>query len=793
MDESNESKNLVSRPSMESPVVRPLLEESQEWVIEVYRRRLQLKISAWLDAHLGQGRGRKSLLPRVLLDANPVVFRQSLQEMVFPTPRAINEAIWDLGNGKIILESPSGTGKTTYLHRLIESFLEEEPHPLYPVPVYFHLGSLPEGEGFGPLFEEIFKSIRDIVLTEIDDDPSLDLDEAILLETIRSLGRQSKLMLALDGLDQLQSEDRFRIYFETFVEDQSYRSNFVIVTARRLDLGALATDSIVQRGKDGGFQVTFQSLEEGDWNAFVGEDAVKNKNLPALANYSPEFLGTPLILKMIKDLGEEIVDVETRGQVYRKWSDLQRTVENENSSDQEFQQLKEMAYEQAIAGKFQRYEEGESGYRRADSRLPAISNKETHCSDYLRAFLHQTPYRWEYRHPSFQEYFSALQLADDPAWQTIVRERCRDFKWEETIKFLAGMVPANELFDILLEEGAIFLAGNSIREAPELSEDRALLIGQLLKYQCKEEFPQFSKCRLISAENVLEKHDPSALKALTRRLLKREHRDSRILYAVIELLLALYKIDWLEIVDSQNFAKLKTIPEMEEFLSECTQSKNVDAKVFRRWAEMVTIPEGKFIYQDEKDPEDQIHLSEYAIMKFPVTNALYKEFDPNSRPRFPKYSYEPDQPVIGVNYYESVVFALWSGKRLPLELEWEKAARGVDGRDYPWGEAGGYQTGYTNTCDFTVGHTTSATEFERGISPYGCYDMSGNVWEWCAQRGSSRHTTQKTVRGGSWFNYMVYSKCTFRNTFSPEERHLSVGFRCVSQPQTEIDEGDEDE
>ncbi len=788
----NESKDLVSRPSIESPLVRPLLEESQEWVIEVYRRRMLVKISAWLDEHLGPGRGRKSLLPRVLLDANPVPFRQSLQEKVFPTPRAISEDILSLGNGKIILESPSGTGKTTFLHRFVESHLLEEPHPLYPIPVYFHLGNLPEGEGFGPLFEKIFESIRDVVLSEAEEDPDLELDEEILMGTIRSLARQSKLMLALDGLDQLQSDDRFRIYFETFVEDQSFRSNFVIVTARKLELGALATDSIVQRGKDGGFQVSFQTLEESDWNVFIGEDAVRNKNLSALARYSPEFLETPLILKMIKDLGDLITEVGTRGQVYSKWTELQRTLNGEDLGDAGIQQLKELAYEQVLSGEFQRYEEGaEAGFSWNESKLPSFFKEED--TDYLKSFLHKTPYRWEYRHPSFQEYFSALCLADDSSWQKVVRENCRDLKWEETIKFLAGMVPADELFDILLEEGAIFLAGNSIREAPGLSEDRALLIGQLLKYQCKEEFPQFSRCRLITVENVLEKHDPDALKALVQRLLKREHRDSRILYSVVELLLALHKINWLDIVDTQTFEKLKAVPELEEFLSECSSSPDVNAKSIRRWAEMVTIPAGKFIYQDEKDPEDQIHLSEYSIMKFPVTNALYKQFDPNSQLRFPEYSNDPDQPVIGINYYESVVFALWLGMRIPLELEWEKAARGVDGRDYPWGEAGGYQTGYTNTCDFTVGRTNSAEEFERGISPYGCYDMSGNVWEWCAQRGPSRHTTQKTVRGGSWFNYMVYSKCAFRNTFSPEERHLSVGLRCVSQAPTEIDEGDEDE
>ena len=104
----------------------------------------------------------------------------------------------------------------------------------------------------------------------------------------------------------------------------------------------------------------------------------------------------------------------------------------------------------------------------------------------------------------------------------------------------------------------------------------------------------------------------------------------------------------------------------------------------------------------------------------------------------------------------------------------------------------GYQSGYTNTCDFMRGDTNPVTDFEKGISPYGCFDMSGNVWEWCAQLHSSQYTTQKIVRGGSWLNYLVNAKATYRNSFDPAEQHMTVGLRCASIPHTEI-EDDEDE
>ena len=288
-------------------------------------------------------------------------------------------------------------------------------------------------------------------------------------------------------------------------------------------------------------------------------------------------------------------------------------------------------------------------------------------------------------------------------------------------------------------------------------------------------------------------NESSTLLTLLKSLLKRENRDGRILYSVIELLLGIKKIDWSDLVDRQDFDSLKEVKELEEFLGEASNPDVVKLSKVKSWGEMVTIPEGKFIYQDEKDEEDHVFLKEFSIMKFPVTNALYKEFDPNHILRFPLYSFSDDHPVIGINFYESLVCALWLGRRLPIEKEWEKSARGVDGRDYPWGEAMGYQNDYANTCDFVIGRTSPVTEFEQGISPFGCFDMAGNVWEWCAQLHLKGQITQRVARGGSWLNYMVHSKCAYRNTFDPDERYPASGFRCVSLPLTEVDDDAEDD
>ncbi|MFQ5449155.1 MAG: SUMF1/EgtB/PvdO family nonheme iron enzyme [Nitrospinaceae bacterium] len=799
MSETNDLP--IPRPdSDESPVVQPKLDESREWVIDTYRKHQLQRVSAWLDASLGDGPRSKNYLPPVLLDTNPIRHRQSLMEQVFPSPRIIHENLLEVDRLKIMILAGWGMGKTTFLKLYQETLLQEPPHPVYSLPVYFHLGHLPEGTGLARFLEFSCREIREVVLLEKEESPELELDEECLMRTIESIARASKIIYLLDGIDQLHSEDRFQVYLDTFIEDRTFRSNFMIMISRPFDLGSLATDSVVRKGQDAGFQIEFQRIEEKERNRFLGE-AHKNPVLRRLYPYSPELLDTPLLLRMIRTLSDHglLDDVGNRGDIYTAWFshilDVVQPESDPQGAEKYFRGLMDLSFGLMESGQAQRFQTVETGFGKEalvqDPKFTFLENDDIPPA--LDGVLQKSGTRWEYRHPSFQEYLAARALAARPDWKKIVRVHCRDEKWEEVIKFLSGMVSGAELYEILLEEGAVFLAGHCLGEVRELPEDQRLLTGHLLKYQCKEAYPQFARCRLIKTTDVTGAVDRPILQAYLARLLNREKRDSRILFATLELVLALHGKDIHELKDAQNFAPLNGLEELAEFLGEARNPRRVDMGKVNRWGEMVTVPAGKFIYQEEEDEEDQINLREYSIMKYPVTNALFQEFDPNHRTRFPKYSSREDQPVIGINYYEALVFSIWFGKRLPLEKEWEKAARGVDGRDYPWGEAQGYQSGYTNTCDFMLGQTSPVTEFEKGSSPYGCFDMSGNVWEWCVQLHASKHTTQQMVRGGSWLNYMVHSKCKFRNAFDPSERYPAVGFRCVSGPQfTEIEEEDPD-
>mgnify|MGYP001170705682 CR=1 FL=1 len=783
------------------PVAPERPEESLEWVIATYRKHQLNQVASWLNENLGKNRGRKNLIPRILLDINPITHRQSILEVVFPAPRIINENLLDVNSLKFMLDAESGMGKTTFLKCYLEGLLESNAHQIYSLPIYFHLGNIPEGGGFQQFRESVNQEIIDVILLEKEDNPDLILDEDMLQQTINSIFSYSKFMFLLDGFDQLHPQDRFRFFVDSFLEENAFRSNFVLLASRKFEFGSLATDAVVKRGEGTAFQMTFQPISFEESNLYLG-DAAKNKIIKELAAFNPELLVTPVLLKMIRTLSENdlLEGFTNRAEIYMQWFKYLLLRDNSNKDDREIEecikQLGEIAYEQIIQGKIQRFQKEEPGYDKNDIEKDKftflIQGEDIHPK--LIGLVQQTPRRWEFCHPSFQEFAAAIHISKSSLWPKIVRENCGNEKWGEVFKILAGCVPGKELFDIFIEEGAVMLAGNALPEVKELPEGQSLLVRQLLKYQCQESMPQFKPCRLIRVKDVWKTNDEDYLKELLDKLLMRENRDSRILFSVFELVLSKYDLDIHELLDNFDLDPIRRLEELQGFFNEIKDGSKLNLSKLKKYSEMVTVPKGKFIYQEEEDEEDHINMKEFSIMKFPVTNSLYMQFDPHHKTRYPQYSWEDDQPVIGINYYEAIIFSLWLGLRLPTEKEWEKAARGTDGRVYPWGEAMGYEKGFANTCDFMACKTNPVTELEPGMSPYGCFDMSGNVWEWCMQWNVSKHSTQRIVRGGSWMNYLVHAKCFFRNSFDPAERYLAVGLRCVSGSRfTEIEDDDNDE
>lgn len=200
-----------------------------------------------------------------------------------------------------------------------------------------------------------------------------------------------------------------------------------------------------------------------------------------------------------------------------------------------------------------------------------------------------------------------------------------------------------------------------------------------------------------------------------------------------------------------------------------------------------------------------MYLETYLMDEHPVTNAEYKQFIDETGHAAPyvgklwsqKYDWidntypegKANHPVVLVTFEDALAFCQWAGKRLPTEAEWEKAARGTDGRTWPWG----------NTWDREkcacggMGATTTVECFDMGKSPFGCLHMAGNVWEWTADWYDDQYykvsETQnppgpdagqhRVLKGGAWIHGEFSVRCAMRFHKAPDYCDNYIGFRCA--------------
>lgn len=223
---------------------------------------------------------------------------------------------------------------------------------------------------------------------------------------------------------------------------------------------------------------------------------------------------------------------------------------------------------------------------------------------------------------------------------------------------------------------------------------------------------------------------------------------------------------------------------------------------------MVYIPAGEFIMGsnerwDDESPEHIAATNAFYIDLHEVTNEKYKAFTDATQREAPYHWPEGNltkgkekHPVVYVSWFDARDYCAWDGgKRLPNEQEWEKASRGENGFTYPWGHEWTLDKS-NNPYKYSTG-TVPVGSYPNGRSPYGLYDMSGNVWEWVdsyylphpgntvqrAEYGEDK----RILKGGSWFDCLSYgcglSAPTFnRSFFTPEVRNNSFGFRCAKTP-----------
>ena len=232
----------------------------------------------------------------------------------------------------------------------------------------------------------------------------------------------------------------------------------------------------------------------------------------------------------------------------------------------------------------------------------------------------------------------------------------------------------------------------------------------------------------------------------------------------------------------------------------------------------VFVPAGTFYMGSENGPRNErpvheVELDAFHIDKFEVTNAQYMAYVGATDAWAPQYISDgsfnqPGQPVVGVSWQQARGYCEWAGMQLPTEAQWEKAAAGIDGRTYPWGN---------ESADDTRGNFNFSTElapvgsFPAGVSPYGAHDMAGNVWEWTLDEYDGGYYARspmynpvnvsdvglgdgpdRTLRGGGWFSssrevhvsvrssiYILGEKYEAQDDYSSALMYARIGFRCA--------------
>ena len=390
---------------------------------------------------------------------------------------------------------------------------------------------------------------------------------------------------------------------------------------------------------------------------------------------------------------------------------------------------------------------------------------------------------YTFPHRTFQEYLAACYLTDDDYPKKIAELARQEVnRWREVL-LLAGAKAARGAVSAIwaLVEALCWQEVGEVNATPEMAWG-ALLAGQAL-------------AETIDIDQVEEYERPK---------LERINR-------------------WLMAILTKQIPSEQPLPEVERTLAD-----NILAKLDIRlgigldenglpeidWCE---VPAGEFIMGEGPD-EHTVNVSAFQISRYPITNVQYQTFVKDGGytekwqqcwmtegwdwkrqrntiglERYNNPFYLPNHPVVGVSWYEVSAFCQWLTQRLrqngnllegqeirlPTEVEWEKAARGDDGRICPWGYE--ITPEFAHYSDTGLGVTIAVGCFPRGTSPYGCEDMSGNVWEWCKNRWNPSGTN-RGLRGGSWDSGAEGCRAACRGGRPPGDRVNNVGFRLVRAP-----------
>jgi formylglycine-generating enzyme required for sulfatase activity len=464
--------------------------------------------------------------------------------------------------------------------------------------------------------------------------------------------------------------------------------------------------------------------------------------------------------------------------------------------------------------------------------------------------------KFGFAHRALHDYLAACHISEQNLDALLTRHAAEE-RWREVILIAIGLVQPRQRAEILLVDlvarsdasaASLALAGWSLAEDIQVTEElrasvRIKILAGLENTQTAGDFALLS--------GALFDTDPPAMQtwigdiltgrnpALQKRVLTSLIPDlglegSKPFLPTLTKILADPHADaTLRAQCTLTIARLKPDPDADLWNALELARKQDDARLksaatwawceFGRYAELglVMIPAGEFLMgssdedksaRDNEKPQHTLYLPTYYIAKHPITVDEYRGFAQASgyKPEYVERSLEGigNHPVVWVTRNDTLAFARWYGWTLPNEAEWEKAARGTDGRIYPWGND--WRENHANTVEYrkkprmrsvwdrlrrknTEQTTTPVGSFSpRGDSPYGCSDMSGNVWEWTHSilkeypydandgREDENASSARAWRGGSFIDSQWLARCAFRG--GGDYLGSSYGFRVCASP-----------
>jgi formylglycine-generating enzyme required for sulfatase activity len=702
----------------------------------------------------------------------------------------------------LVLGEP-GSGKTVSLERLAWE-LCGGPEPIVPVVVrlFRYAGT--------PLAEWVRAALQETGHLRLD-------DEQALIAFLKGEG-WGRCFFLFDGLNEVSPPHRDRLVDELVRWMDSYPRHPVVLTSRAQDELWRRVREKVER------VVVVQPISDEQAQAYLtarlgqrGDDLYGrlDQQLRAMAR-------TPLLLRLIEEAGAAGESVPgNRGELYERFvsrmlrRDTDRRMDAEIRERTKRQALTDLAYHLSLGQRLScSLEEavGVVAWRLGEGQADQADRVVGACARHGLLAGEETI--WFVPHHTVQEHFAALALREvaEREWHLSRWARLRrsvrrvlsgkeeglsalaaDDWWRETFVQLAGLVNDADWLALDVARVNPWLAWWCVEEGRGVVEETREAVAD-------------RSVRLLESEQVADRR--RAVGALV------EMRSERVVHPLLRAAadpdaevagLAVQAL--VEMGDAVQAEVLALAQRPEDALYRSGLAY-LEALLGQP---MVWVPPGPFLMgsdkrrdaeaNDDELPQHEVILPGYWIGRYPVTGAQFRAFAEASghEPQHPDSLKGPDDdPVVNVTWYDALAFCRWLSERagipvtLPSEAEWEKAARGTDGRIYPWGD----EPPDRGRCNFdgNLELTTPVGHYSpQGDSPYGCADMAGNVWEWCATKWESDYRGYKgdntpedgddrVLRGGAFLNEEGLVRCAARFGLDPRGWDRGCGFRFVASP-----------